>query len=756
MRFPINFSTIFSLIKVAVRDETQPLVDVSPRTAQLTLAATSILLLAMLFIRYVFAGATMGADNSSHLAEILTIAELLRSGDFDFWSYDFSLGYPFFIGYNALPYLIMGLIAAPLKGWVDPTIIYNGTVAILSALLPLSWYYTGRLLRLPRFTALLFSFAPLLLADHTGFGFSIHSIAAWGLFTQLWGMLVMPIAVANYYRLLELQEDRIYQTILWHSLLCSLHCLLGIFTGLCAFVWFLFNIRRWKVFLISQAVVLVLFSYWIYSYLMYSDYLLQISFTEHPIYGERSLALLLKNFVSGKFFSFFDRVLPYQTILLVVGILASLLFAFNRLRCWALLILGFALLCYFYVPGDSYVSGLLPIMKEIPARRYLSLMHFSGALLIVWAASYLVFKLARIMSAVLNVPYCQVARDLAVIVLFAAVCKAGSVASVSFKNAVLDDGFYAMADVIKQENSAGRLFVHGNYNTGSHLYRNYMTTLSQMPQTTTYARGVRDSLSFYYLEPFHFHPANFELYNIRYLVATRPVIAKLRPNFSLLHQDGRHRLYRADKEYGNFDIVRSNFSIDSFRSELAINFIRKHTHLLYRYKLLPLITDAPPDSLPLVATNSGQLKFFQSKIDDTRLEITEQEFKHATASTWRSTPSSASPNLPATKVQELKQRYGYRAKITITDVDEHTYVVLKASFHPNWRAHANGEEVAIQMIAPNYMAINLPAGRHDVRFTFHSDLLPKILFLLMLLAWVLLFIRMRYLRSSSLSQQKFN
>ena len=721
----MHFRTLISLVKTAVREEQH--VDVSRRTARLTLAATSILLLAMLLIRYVFEGPTNGADNSSHLAEILAISELFRSGEFDFWSYDFSLGYPFFIGYNALPYLIMGLITAALKGIVEPTVIYNATVTTLSAMLPLSWYYAGRLLQLPRLTSLLFSFAPLLLADQTGFGFTIHSITSWGLFTQLWGMLIMPIAVANYYRLLALQENRLCQSILWHSLLCSLHCLLGIFTGFCALVLFFFHLRRWKVFLISQLAVLILFAYWVYSYLLHNDYLLQISFTQHPIYGERTLPLLLKNFVMGKFFSFFDRSFPFQTILLCFSVFATILFAPNRLRYWALIVMSFAWFGYFYFPGDSYFSSLLPTLKEIPARRYLSLMHFSGSLLIAWGASYLIFKFARTMSLVTSIPYAWIAKDLSVIILFLAVCKVGSVASVAYRNAVLDDSFYATAEFLKQEDSPARFFVHGNYGTGSHLYRNYMTTLSQTPQPTTYARGVRDSLSFYYLEPFKFHPANFELYNIRYIVAAREADAKLRPSFSLLKQVGRHHLYRADKDYGNFDIVHSNFSIDSFTSEQAINFMREQTYLFYRNKMLPLITDSPPDNLPLLSTATGEAQFLQSKIAGKRLEVTKREFIQATANT---TPPEWS------ELQEFKQKSGYRAKVT-THTDD-AYLVLKTSFHPNWQAKANGKDVKIQMVAPNFMAVKLPAGNHEVEFSFHSDTLPKVLFILMLLTWLLL------------------
>ena len=726
----MHLRTLFAWLKIAVCDE-QEHVDVSRRTAYLTLAATSVLLLAMLFIRYVFEGPTNGADNSSHLAEILAISELFRSGEFDFWSYDFSLGYPFFIGYNALPYLIMGLIAAPLQGSVEPTTIYNATVAILSAMLPLSWYYAGRLLQLPRLTALLFSFAPLLLADQTGFGFTIYSISSWGLFTQLWGMLVMPIAFANYYRLLALRERCLCQTILWHSLLCSLHCLLAIFTGFCALVLAFFHLRRWKVFLCSQVAVLCLFAYWIYSYLMYNDYLLQISFTEHPIYGERSLPLLLKNFLAGKFFSFFDRSFPFQTLLLLLGVIATMLSTPNRLRYWALIVMSFALFAYFYFPGDSYFSGLLPTLKEIPARRYLSLIHFSGAILIAWGASYLIFKFARIMSFITNVPYALVARDLAVIVLFLGVCKVGNVASVAFRNANLDDSFYTTAELLKQEDSSARFFVHGNYGTGSHLYRNYMTILSQTPQPTTYARGVRDSLSFYYLEPFKFHPANFELYNIRYIVAVREVDKKFTPAFTLLNQTGRHRLYRVDRDYGNFDIIRSNFSIDSFKNEQAINYIRKQVYLLYRNKILPLITDSPPDDLPLVSTATGKTQFFQSKTAGKRIEITKREFIQAVS---QSIPPEWSG------LREFKQKSGYRA--TLTTQDEDAYVVLKVSYHPNWRAEVNGKEVRIQMVAPNFMAIKLPVGEHDIKFSYQSDTLPKVLFLLMLLAWSIILIWM--------------
>jgi uncharacterized membrane protein YfhO len=47
-----------------------------------------------------------------------------------------------------------------------------------------------------------------------------------------------------------------------------------------------------------------------------------------------------------------------------------------------------------------------------------------------------------------------------------------------------------------------------------------------------------------------------------------------------------------------------------------------------------------------------------------------------------------------------------------------TTFVVRETWHPRWRAAADGASVAVRRVSPDYMAIDVPEGRHviDLRF----------------------------------------
>jgi hypothetical protein len=50
-----------------------------------------------------------------------------------------------------------------------------------------------------------------------------------------------------------------------------------------------------------------------------------------------------------------------------------------------------------------------------------------------------------------------------------------------------------------------------------------------------------------------------------------------------------------------------------------------------------------------------------------------------------------------------------------------SWVMLKESYAPHWRATVDGKPVKTAMLAPSYVGVPIPAGTHDVVFQYHSD-----------------------------------
>ena len=705
--------------------------DCSPRTVKISLATMCALIWGICLWDYIFSGADFGADSSSHLAEILKVAHFLRTANFDFWCELANMGYPLFTGYNALPYLLMGLIALPLHDLVNPSYLYNGSVTLLWSLLPLTWYYSARLMTLPRLTSLFIALSALVINDYANFGLTIKSSTDMGLYTQLWGMMFFPLVLAHYYRLLILnKKNALLQVIFWHSLLCSTHNLLAFFAGIGALLLFLLRMSSWRRYCVSQILILLLFSYWIVAYLAESEYLIKILTTNHPVHGEGFKQFLL-NLATGRFFDS-GYALPALTFLLGAGIFFALRVN-NVLRWWALLYFFTAILLYHLAPGDLYLGKVFLFLQEIPSRRYITIIHVSGIILLAGGATYFITKFARFLSFVSRIDLEITRRDVTVACIFLAICVGAHNVSSKFRAVYLSENLRKVAELLSHDRDA-RFLVHGTFGTGSHIYRNYLSILSGRPQLVSYARGVRDTISFYYTEHFDFSPTAYQLFNVQHVLAKKKLEEKYITNLTLQERVGSFYLYRSAQHFSNFDVVRSNFFVDSFTNAAAIAYLRKETNYFYRHKVLPRIRENPPADMHLVDTSSGSAKFLQM-VDGVNFEMPIREF----ASNMLNQPP-----VQAKALAEIPHEHGYRARIVL---EETAYLLLKASFHPNWQATNNGKEVEVVMLAPSMMGVALPAGAHDVVFAFHSKRLPQILFLFTVCGWFILLILLRKRRS---------
>ena len=72
--------------------------------------------------------------------------------------------------------------------------------------------------------------------------------------------------------------------------------------------------------------------------------------------------------------------------------------------------------------------------------------------------------------------------------------------------------------------------------------------------------------------------------------------------------------------------------------------------------------------------------------------------------------------------------------------------MLKTSFDPRWRATVDGLPAEPFMIAPSYVAVLVPEGKHDVEFEYEPFPRYDVLLLVGMLTLALLFAGPLYLR----------
>ena len=82
----------------------------------------------------------------------------------------------------------------------------------------------------------------------------------------------------------------------------------------------------------------------------------------------------------------------------------------------------------------------------------------------------------------------------------------------------------------------------------------------------------------------------------------------------------------------------------------------------------------------------------------------------------------------------LSEEVGNNFFAADVNVKRDSMLMLKATYHPNWRATVDGEETDPVMLMPSVVGIQLPQGEHKVRLEYRPRRLRAVLLGLGLLA----------------------
>jgi hypothetical protein len=170
------------------------------------------------------------------------------------------------------------------------------------------------------------------------------------------------------------------------------------------------------------------------------------------------------------------------------------------------------------------------------------------------------------------------------------------------------------------------------------------------------------------------NPAHYDLFNIRYVILPQgrepPVGAEE------IARRGRHVLWSVPTE-GYVEIVDVLPAIEADRLDLGV-------------RVAPwLRSDQPAAGLFPAIAFAG----------------------HAPAA-----PTSAEGPRGTVLDQSADLRSGHAD--ALVDLERPAMVILKTSFDPRWRASVDGGSVEPRMIAPSFVGVTVPAGRHSVTFSY--------------------------------------
>lgn len=166
----------------------------------------------------IFRGEVAGDDLTFHMAESRRIADCIAAGDWDWWNPSANAGYASAYYYQVLPQLASALPAA-LFG--HHTFFFQLSVFLPLLLAPAAAYRGLRMMNAEPWQAIAGAFVLAFTIGQSRWGFSADGTFSVGLYTQTWALAAFPLALGYGVRWLR-EGEKLAPAIAW-----------GVFVGLC-------------------------------------------------------------------------------------------------------------------------------------------------------------------------------------------------------------------------------------------------------------------------------------------------------------------------------------------------------------------------------------------------------------------------------------------------------------------------------------------------------------------------------------------
>lgn len=332
-------------------------------------------------------------DNALHIqaVERALTAILMWQDPTDHWmAAASSFGYPLFHHYQNLPHVVTAAVYLPLavvtRGALSLTDWFDWLRYFLLALFPLSLYWSMRRIGFEQFVSAVAALLSSLVATNglLGLEYGSYLWRGGGVYTQMWGMLLLPPALAMSW--VYLRDGRGYfwsvllvvATVLCHLL--SGYILAGSIIGSTLFAlpgmaWRL-RITRLAFLGIPAAVIA---AYFLLPLLLDSTYQTHSLFEPQWHYDSMGAAWTLNALLHGELFDF--GRFPALTILAAIGF-AVCVWNWREARYRIPIVLFVLwLLVFFGRPTRGALLDVLPLAREVNYQRMISGIHLAGIML---------------------------------------------------------------------------------------------------------------------------------------------------------------------------------------------------------------------------------------------------------------------------------------------------------------------------------------------------------------------------------------
>jgi len=639
-------------------------------------------------------------DEAMHFEMVRWAVQQIHEGNavpLDGWFPYLSLGDAQFSHYQSLPHLITAY--ASLVFGSDATPRWAGY--LLFALFPVSVYAGSRLLGWSPWAAGCAALVSPLLVSVTGYGYESFSYT-WlgnGLWSQEWGMFLLPIAWGLSWRAVEgTGRGRYALAALVVGLTIAMHFLTGYFALLSLGV---FVIVVWRGLLprVGRAALVfagaALVAAWVVVPLITDGAYFNLSIFNQGTFWLNSYGApqALGWLFTGQLFDY--GRFPIVSLLVAVGTVVCVCRFRRDARARALLgLMAMSIVLFSGRQPFGFILNLLPGNADLYLSRYMMGIQLAGDLLagvgLAWAGEAAIRVIRTRTPRVALIPLVAGLMAAAVVITLPGWLNRAAYAATDSTSIALqvssDQTDGASLDVLINDIKArggGRTYAGLPGNWGQQY------DIGQVPVYAYLADSDVDEFGFTLRTPslladneafFNQNdPAQYQLYNIRYLLI--PSGMNVPVPATLIATSGRHRLFQVATT-GYLQVVDTSGVIEADRSDMAA-------------QTQPFLRSAAfrQGQLPTVAFDGGAAAAPTLPIGDA--------------------PSSAAG---ASTDELVAAQDGYFAG-NVTAIRT-AAVVLKVTYDPLWQVMVDGRAAVAYMVVPGFVAVTVGPGRHSVIFQY--------------------------------------
>jgi hypothetical protein len=631
-------------------------------------------------------------DASFHVSYLGWAADRIAGGHlpFDGLFTQLGLGFPIFHHYQVLPHLLL----APVAAVVGAATTVSVSTFLLLALWPLCIYASARLFGFDRWIAAAAAAVCPFVVSVPGYGYEAGSYVwrGYGMWTQLVGMWLLPLGLALSWRAIVRGRSLALAALVGGLALTS-HWITGYLLLLAVGLWVVVVPRPfWRH--AGRAALVVAGAAATSAWLLVPAFLdvgwTRMGLPPDTFWRDSYGASQVVRWLAGG--SLFDEGrLPVLTVLVASGVVVSVRRWRRDPACRA--VLSFWLLSLVLYFGRSTVGpvvDLLPGHDALFLHRMIIGVHLGGVLLagigltallrgVVALGRKLTGRTPRMAWAFLVVPV--------VIVLLAPAWRQAvdyhDEGGVWIAEQRAADGgtdprdFSTLVEAAKQR-GGGRIYAGLLTNWGREYRIGYVPAVIELLNLGADGIGFTGRVPAL-TEPSEARfdetdPSHYELFGVRFVVAPQDHPAP--PGGVVLATVGRHRLWHVPTS-GYLEVVDITAPIATSGQQIDVAVseqLRSRLPLDGKYPALAL--DGMPAASP---TSNGST-------------------------------TAGRPGVVETVDEALVDG---RVSATVR-ADRSAAVLVKVSFHGRWRATVDGAPVRPQLVAPGYVAVPVPSGRHSV------------------------------------------